>query len=62
MLRTIVSKFLTNIAGDEEGLTSVEYAVLGGIIVAALLVAGTAFTTELSTAFSNLIGGTAPTP
>jgi pilus assembly protein Flp/PilA len=48
-------RLIAAIAKDESGLTAVEYAVLGGIIVAALGLIGTAFTGELTTAFANLI-------
>ncbi|MGO1074260.1 hypothetical protein [Inquilinus sp. CA228] len=54
MLRNIVLKFLTRVARDDEGLTSVEYAVLGAMVVAAL-VAATSFSTELTAAFNDLI-------
>ncbi len=40
---------------DDRGLTSVEYAVLGGLIVAALTTMVGLFTGELSTAFQGLI-------
>jgi pilus assembly protein Flp/PilA len=39
---------------DERGLTAVEYAVLGGIIVAALVVVGASFQTSLGTAFTTM--------
>ena len=55
MLRNLVAKFLCGVARDEEGLTSVEYAVLGGLIVAALVTVAGGFTTELGTAFTNII-------
>lgn len=45
---------LRRLAKDERGLTSVEYAVLGGIVVAALVSIGTAFRTNLTDAFNNL--------
>lgn len=45
---------LRRLAKDEQGLTSVEYAVLGGIVVAALVSIGTAFQTNLTDAFNNL--------
>jgi len=55
MLRNIVSKFLVRVARDEEGLTAVEYAVLGGLIVTAIAAAVTPFAAELLTAFGGLI-------
>jgi len=48
-------KLIANLIKDERGLTAVEYAVLGGIIVAALVIIGGLFTGELTTAFGNLI-------
>ena len=50
-----VYRFFSRLANDDHGLTAVEYAVLGGIIVAGLLTIGGAFTDELGTAFGNLI-------
>jgi pilus assembly protein Flp/PilA len=47
-------KMMIRLAQDERGLTSVEYAVLGGIVVAALVGIGTAFQTNLTDAFNNL--------
>lgn len=47
-------KFVTRLAQDERGLTSVEYAVLGGIVVTALVAVGAAFQTNLADAFNNL--------
>lgn len=55
MLRTIVSKFLNRVAREEDGITAVEYAVLGALIVAALAAVVVGFTTELTTAFTNII-------
>ncbi|WP_232495846.1 Flp family type IVb pilin [Novosphingobium kaempferiae] len=52
-----IHNLMTRLRGDERGLTAVEYAVLGGIVVAALLAVGTAFQSDLSTAFSNLFSG-----
>ena len=46
---------LKQLIKDERGLTAVEYAVLGGIIVGALTTIGLAFTGELTTAFADLI-------
>ena len=39
---------------DEKGLAAVEYAVLGGFVVAAIAAVGASFTTELQAAFTNL--------
>lgn len=43
---------------DERGLTAVEYAVLGGIVVAGIVAIGTAFKADLATAFTNLFDQT----
>lgn len=50
-----INKFFARLATDKRGLTAVEYAVLGAIIVGGIAVAGDAFTDELGTAFGNLI-------
>ncbi len=55
MLRIIVSKFLTRVAREEDGITAVEYAVLGGLIAAALVGVVSAFATDLTTAFTDII-------
>lgn len=49
-----INGFVVRLAKDERGLTSVEYAVLGGIVVAALVGIGAAFNTNLTAAFNNL--------
>ena len=51
---TKLNKMIQRFAADERALTSVEYAVLGGIVVAALVSIGTAFQTNLTEAFNNL--------
>lgn len=53
-LMSTFKKMMIRLAQDERGLTSVEYAVLGGIVVAALVGIGTAFQTNLTDAFNNL--------
>lgn len=45
-------QMVRDIIRDEKGLTAVEYAVLGGIIVAAIGVAAASFQTNLSAAFN----------
>lgn len=48
---------------DEEGLTTVEYAVAGALVAAAVVLAFTALGTSVGTVINNLItaiGGTAP--
>lgn len=55
---TSIHKLIVRLRHDERGLTAVEYAVLGGIIVAALITIGASFTGELRSAFGSLIPGT----
>jgi len=55
---TYAKQLLNGLARDERGLTSVEYAVLGGIVVSALVLVGAAFTADLGTAFGALFDGT----
>lgn len=52
---TSVRNMMARLRQDDRGLTAVEYAVLGGIIVTALVFIGGAFTGELQTAFADLI-------
>lgn len=52
MIKTV--KLVRRILGDEAGLTAVEYAVLGGIIVAAIGVAAASFETNLTAAFNDM--------
>lgn len=47
-------KLIGALIKDERGLTAVEYAVLGAIVVAAITAVGTAFQADLATAFGNL--------
>lgn len=54
-MMTSIRNLVIRLRSDERGLTAVEYAVLGGIIVGALGIIGAAFTTELGTTFGNLI-------
>lgn len=49
-----VQHFVHRLRNDQRGLTAVEYAVLGGIIVAALVVVGAQFQTGLSGAFTTM--------
>lgn len=46
--------FLTRLARDQRGLTAVEYAVLGAVVVAAIGAVGQSFQTELTGAFTAL--------
>jgi pilus assembly protein Flp/PilA len=54
-------KFFARLALDQRGLTAVEYAVLGAIVVGAILLVGTDFKTNLSAAFGRLFSQTAAT-
>ncbi len=49
-----VRKFMTRLARDQKGLTAVEYAVLGGVVVAAIAALRGDFTDALSGAFTSL--------
>jgi len=57
MMIIYAKQLLRRLAQDERGLTSVEYAVLGGIVVAGILAVGTAFQGNLATAFGALFTG-----
>ena len=50
-----IRKFFARLMTDERGLTAVEYAVLGAIVVAAIGGVGSTFGTSLRDAFNNLI-------
>ncbi len=50
-----IRKFFGRLLGDERGLTAVEYAVLGAIVVAAIGGVGTTFGDNLKNAFNTLI-------
>ena len=47
-------KLIGALIKDERGLTAVEYAVLGAIVVAAITLAGASFQTNLVAAFDAL--------
>lgn len=49
-------KFIKSLARDESGVTAVEYAVLAGIVVIVLGVAGAAFGDALNAAFTRVTG------
>ena len=56
----MVGKFMKRLARDQKGLTAVEYAVLGGVVVAAITALQTDFNTSLKGAFTalfNTVGG-----
>lgn len=48
---------MQRLAHDDKGLTAVEYAVLGAVVVAAIVAVGTDFKTELGAAFTSLFNG-----
>jgi pilus assembly protein Flp/PilA len=52
---TSVRNILARLRSDERGLTAVEYAVLGGIVVGVLATAGVTFSGALSDAFEGLV-------
>lgn len=54
MIIDAARKFIKRLARDEQGLTAVEYAVLGGVIVAGITALATTFTNGLSGAFTAL--------
>ncbi len=53
-----IRNFVSRIRSDEHGLTAVEYAVLGGIVVGAIVLIGGTFESELQGAFTNLFNQT----
>lgn len=55
-MMTAIRNLIARLRNDERGLTAVEYAVLGGIIVGALAAVGTQFDTALRAAFTTMIG------
>ena len=48
-------QFINSLSRDERGVTALEYAVLAGVIVVAVIAAGALLNTGLSTVFSSLI-------
>lgn len=47
-------KLMARLAADERGLTAVEYAVLGAIVVGAITAIGATFRADLAAAFTAL--------
>jgi pilus assembly protein Flp/PilA len=47
-------KFINLLKRDERGVTALEYAILAGVIVAAVVGVGASFSTNLQTVFRNL--------
>lgn len=54
MMTKFSSKLLTRLVRDEKGLAAVEYAVLGAIVVGAIVAIGGDFETNLAAAFTAL--------
>jgi pilus assembly protein Flp/PilA len=50
-----IRKLFTRLLGDKRGLTAVEYAVLGAIVVGAISGVGSTFGDDLEGAFNSLI-------
>ncbi|MGF6608817.1 pilus assembly protein Flp/PilA [Paraburkholderia sp. WSM4175] len=48
-------RFIRSLSRDERGVSALEYAVLAGIVVAALVLAGTYFNTALTTVFTDMV-------
>ena len=51
---TYVNQLLGKLMKDERGLTAVEYAVLGAIVVGAIVAVGTQFEADLGAGFGGL--------
>ncbi|CAB3803953.1 hypothetical protein LMG28614_05918 [Paraburkholderia ultramafica] len=49
-------RFIRSLSRDERGVSALEYAVLAGIVVAALVGVGTYLDTGLVTVFSTMLG------
>lgn len=54
MMMNSILNLMARLRTDERGLTAVEYAVLGDIVVTALVAVGTAFNRDLLAAFGRL--------
>lgn len=50
----IVQSLIRRLKRDEKGLTAVEYAVLGAVVVAAIVAVGANFETQLGGAFNTM--------
>ncbi|WP_159979599.1 MULTISPECIES: Flp family type IVb pilin [unclassified Novosphingobium] len=57
-MMTSIQKLMTRLRSDERGLTAVEYAVLGAIIVGAIGAVGISFRASLVTAFAGIFTAT----
>jgi pilus assembly protein Flp/PilA len=49
-----ITQFLRNVAIDEEGVTAIEYGLIGALIAAVIVGAVTNLGTQLSTLFTNV--------
>ena len=47
-------KFINSLSRDERGVSALEYAVLAGVIVVAVVAAGVILNTQLSAVFTSL--------
>jgi pilus assembly protein Flp/PilA len=47
-------QFIKSLSRDERGVSALEYAVLAGVIVVAVVAVGAAFNTNLQAIFTNL--------
>jgi len=47
-------KFLISLQRDERGVTALEYAILAGVVVVAVIAAGATLSSTLTTTFSTL--------
>ena len=56
-LQTLAFTVSDRIKSEEKGASAVEYALMVGLIAAAVIAGVTLFGTELKTAFTNLIPG-----
>jgi len=54
MIKKLTNRIGKRLIKDERGLAAVEYAVLGAIVVAAIVAIGTQFQTNLARAFTSL--------
>ncbi|AEG50819.1 Flp/Fap pilin component [Sphingobium chlorophenolicum L-1] len=49
-----LASLIAKLRRDQRGLTAVEYAVLGAVVVAAIVAVGTNFETQLGAAFTSM--------
>lgn len=54
MKTNFVKNLIRKLARDQRGLTAVEYAVLGAVVVAAIVAVGNNFSTQLGAAFTSM--------